>query len=60
MLEELLNVKELAKIIKVRQGTIYLWVSQEKIPHIKLGKRVLFDKSEIKKWIDQHKKIFVS
>ena len=54
MLQELLNVKELAKIIKVKQGTIYLWVNQRKIPHIKLGKKVLFNPKDIAHWIDKN------
>ena len=54
MIQELINVKELAKIIKVKRGTIYLWVNQKRIPYIKLGKRVLFNPKDINRWIKEN------
>ena len=55
-MERLFTVKELSDIINVRESTIYAWVSQERIPHIKLGKKVLFDPSEIEKWVKEHRR----
>ena len=37
MIAELLSVRELAHLIKVKKSTLYLWVNQRRIPHVKLG-----------------------
>lgn len=34
--------------------TIYRFVSQRKIPHVKLGKVLKFDRTEIDRWIASH------
>ena len=54
MLKKYLNVKELSRLTGLKQSTIYQWVSQGKIPHIKLGRKILFDPDEINKWIDKN------
>jgi len=54
MLKKYLNVKELSRLTGLKQSTIYQWVSQGKIPHIKLGRKILFDPDEINKWIDEN------
>ena len=54
MLKKYLNVKELSRLTGLKQSTIYQWVSQRKIPYIKLGKKVLFDPDKINKWIDEN------
>jgi hypothetical protein len=47
-----LNVGEVAKILKMSVSHVYTLTSTKKIPHIKLlGKKVLFDKNEIKDWL---------
>ena len=54
MLKKYLNVKELSGLTGLKQSTIYQWVSQRKIPYIKLGKKILFDPDKINKWIDEN------
>jgi excisionase family DNA binding protein len=34
--------------------TIYTMVSQRRIPHVKLGKRVMFDLNLLDRWIEQN------
>jgi excisionase family DNA binding protein len=52
--EKLLNINDLSEILGVTKATIYSWTSQNKIPHIKIGKRLLkFRESEILKWIEK-------
>jgi excisionase family DNA binding protein len=47
-----LSVNEMAEILKMSTSHIYTLTSKKKIPHIKmLGKKVLFDKNEIKSWL---------
>ena len=53
-MEKLLNTDELAEILGVTKATIYSWTSQNKIPHVKLTKRLLkFREQEIMDWISQ-------
>ena len=55
MVSELLNVKELARRIKVNKSTLYLWVNQRRIPYVKLGAKVLFDEKDIESWVMDNK-----
>jgi excisionase family DNA binding protein len=51
-MEKLLNIDELSEILGVTIATIYSWTSRNKIPHIKLSKRLLkFMEKEIMDWI---------
>lgn len=45
------NAEEAAKICKYKKGYIYELVFRNAIPHIKRGKRVLFDVDELENWI---------
>jgi len=47
-----MNVTELSKLLKMSTSHIYSLTSTKKIPHIKLlGKKILFEKSEINNWL---------
>ena len=48
------NVKELGKLIGLSSDTIYTLVSQRRIPHVKVGRRVLFPVKAIEKWLDEN------
>jgi len=50
-----LDKQELAEYIGVSVSTINLWVCQKRIPHIKLGRRVLFNSKDIDRWMGEHK-----
>jgi excisionase family DNA binding protein len=51
-MEKLLSVDELSEMLGVTKATIYSWTSQNKIPHVKLSKRLLkFREKEIIDWI---------
>ena len=45
------DVHECADWIKKSPSTIYKLVSQREIPHIKSGKKVLFNKEDILSWL---------
>ncbi len=52
-MQKLLNVDELVMLLGVTKATIYSWTSQNKIPHIKLSKRLLkFREDEIIRWVE--------
>jgi len=48
------NSKELGEYLGVKEGTIYFWVSQRKIPFKKFGRLVRFSIEEIDKWIEEN------
>jgi len=49
--KRLLNITELSEMIGIKPNTIYHWVSQKKIPYVKIGNRTKFDIEVINKWI---------
>lgn len=54
MEKRLIDVKELAIYIGLSPETIYSWVSQEKIPFVKVGRLTKFDLRAIDRWISNN------
>lgn len=55
-INDLLDVSEVATMLKMSASHIYTLTSTKKIPHIKvLGRKVLFDKNEIMDWLKSKK-----
>lgn len=52
---KLLNVEELSRYLNVPLPTLYTWTHQRKIPHIKMGRSLRFDRTEIEGWIESRK-----
>ena len=52
ILDDLLTVRELSKWLRMSESHIYTLVSKKKIPFNKVGGKVLFDKQQIKNWIE--------
>ena len=52
--KKLLNIKELSDYLKIPANTLYSWVSQKRIPHIKVGRLNRFDIEAINKWIEEN------
>jgi excisionase family DNA binding protein len=46
-----LTVKEVSQMIRKSKGTVYNMTSARKIPFIKNGNRVVFDRQEILNWM---------
>ena len=51
MNRRLLNVKEVSELTGLSTNTVYAWVSQDRIPYVKLGRLVKFDSEELDRWI---------
>lgn len=52
IMERLLSIDNVSKMLGVTKATIYSWTSKNKIPHIKLSKRLLkFREREIMAWV---------
>lgn len=50
---DFMNINETAQFIKKHKATIYGYVFNKKIPHIKSGKTLLFSKSELTQWLNE-------
>jgi excisionase family DNA binding protein len=54
MKKALLNVRELSQYTGLARGTIYNYVSQRRIPFVKLGRKTAFDIKAIDRWIEEN------
>ena len=52
----LMKVAQVSEMIDVKEKTIYDWVHKRQIPHLKLGRLVRFDRSEIESWLSTKKR----
>ena len=50
-LNQLLTYEQLAQFLQMSPGTLRNWVSQQFIPHIKVGGLVRFDRRAIEDWL---------
>lgn len=60
MENELLNIKEAAEFLKVSVAAIYTKVSRQEIPFSKPGKRLYFNRTELKEWVRLGKRKTIS
>ena len=54
--DTLLTLTEAAEFLKTSPGAIYTKVSRGEIPFSKPGRRLYFDKDELRKWVKLGKK----
>ena len=52
---KLLNAEEAAKFLNTTKGTIYFWVNQKKIPHVRMNAALRFDIEDLEKWLKKNK-----
>ncbi|MFX3626069.1 MAG: helix-turn-helix domain-containing protein [bacterium] len=51
-----LNVNEASKYLDIAKPTLYALTSKRKIPHMKVGKKLYFDKAELDSWLKTYRK----
>jgi len=56
IMNDFLTVKELCEWIRLSRSKVYALVTANKIPHAKVGGKILFDKEKIKIWIETQSK----
>ena len=49
--KHMMTVKQIAEHLNISVPTVYAMVSARRIPFLKIGSKVLFDLSQIKRWI---------
>lgn len=53
MVKEMLNIKELSVIIGLSERTLFRLIKDKKFPKLKVGKRLLFNKDAVMKYMNQ-------
>ncbi len=54
--KRLVSVEEAAKYLGVQKSTIYSWAWRRKIPSVKMGRRLLFDREDLDRMIEAGKR----
>lgn len=52
----LLNVKQLADLLGVSDSSVYELIQEDDFPSLRIGKRIVVPKEELRKWITAHTK----
>ncbi|NLX37153.1 MAG: helix-turn-helix domain-containing protein [Chloroflexi bacterium] len=52
--DTLMNVKQVAQYLQLKESTIYSWAQDGKIPAIKIGRTWRFRRSDLDGWLEQH------
>ncbi|MBM3188061.1 MAG: helix-turn-helix domain-containing protein [Chloroflexi bacterium] len=50
----LLNVKQVAQYLQLKESTIYSWAQDAKIPAIKIGRTWRFRRTDLDSWLQRH------
>lgn len=53
-MNNLYDIKETAGYLHISKSTLYRWVHQKKIKHVKIGSRVLFSQETLTEFIKNH------
>ncbi len=53
-LRRLITAKEAGQYLSLSTDTIYQMASMKKLPYLKIGSRVLFDRKALDLWIEKH------
>jgi len=51
----LISFKEAANYLGIKRSTLYKYTSSRKIPHVKVGRLVKFQREDLDDWIGKHK-----
>ena len=52
----LLNVTQLAELLGVSDSSVYELIQKDDFPSLRIGKRIVIPKEELRKWISAHTK----
>ena len=55
--DEVLDIKGAACFLKCASSTLYHYVSENRMPFIKMGTRTLFRRRDLLVWLDQHRRV---
>lgn len=50
-MNQLLNVGDAARLLRLSPHTLYRWVIEGRVPTVRLGRRLLFDPVALRAWV---------
>lgn len=53
--KRLLNAKETAEYLGLKEWTVRQWASMGKLPKVKMGKALRFDRQDLEKFVEENK-----
>lgn len=53
-MQELLNYEQAAKYLNLKPHTLRVWVMNKKIPYLKIGSAVRFNREDLVDWVNAH------
>jgi excisionase family DNA binding protein len=54
---ELLNVGEVAEILRVSRASVYAMAAARALPSLKVGALLRFDREDVQRWIESRKAV---
>jgi excisionase family DNA binding protein len=51
MPQKYINVKQASDYLTLAQSTIYTYVHYKKMPFVKIGERIVFEKTKLDRWV---------
>lgn len=57
MSQTLMSIDEAAVFLSLRTSTVRYLVFNKKVPYLKIGKCVRFDKGDLQKWLETKKRV---
>jgi excisionase family DNA binding protein len=51
--KQIMNSEEAAAFLGISINTLYEWIAQRKIPHIKVGRLLKFKRGDLEKWLEK-------
>ena len=54
-MRDTIDIKEAAAVLGVSKFTLYYWAKAHRVPHYRLGRRVLFSRAGLTAWLGRHK-----
>ncbi|MDR2559904.1 MAG: helix-turn-helix domain-containing protein [Oscillospiraceae bacterium] len=53
----LLTVKDISEILRISRAGAYNLINSREFPKVKVGKRVLIEKTDLMRWLQQNKHV---
>ena len=51
-MEDIITYEQASQLLNIKVGTLYALVSQNRVPHIRLGRRLVrFDRAALQAWL---------
>lgn len=54
MEREVLSARETARLIGAHEQSVYKWARAGKIPHKRIGRKIVFPVQALKKWLEEN------